>query len=120
MKQICDYCGNYLDSSEEVCPNCGAVNSHLIRTNSETPATIEELKVYCEKNGLTSEKTRFFVGENYTEPKAFGIYKDENTGNFIVYKNKADGSRSIRYEGLDEAWVPLQEKDISDIFRASL
>jgi alcohol dehydrogenase YqhD (iron-dependent ADH family) len=23
-------------------------------------------------------------------------------------------------EGLDEAWVPLQEKDISDIFRASL
>lgn len=47
--------------------------------------------------------TRFFIGEDYKEPKAFGIYQDGNR--FIVYKNKADGSRAIRYDGLDEAYA---------------
>ena len=69
------------------------------------PKTIEELKKYCEDNGFTSEKTRFFVGENYKEPKAFGIYKDEGNGEFIVYKNKDDGNRAIRYRGYDEAFA---------------
>ncbi|SFU38569.1 hypothetical protein [Butyrivibrio sp. M55] len=69
------------------------------------PKTIEELKEYCEKNGFTSEKTRFFIGENYKEPKAFGIYKDEGNGEFIVYKNKDDGNRAIRYRGYDEAFA---------------
>ena len=69
------------------------------------PKTIEELREYCESNGFTSEKTRFFVGENYKEPRAFGIYKDEASGEFIVYKNKDDGNRAIRYRGADEAYA---------------
>ena len=70
-----------------------------------SPKTIEELKEYCESNGFTSEKTRFFVGENYKEPRAFGIYKDEASGEFIVYKNKDDGNRAIRDRGADEAYA---------------
>ena len=47
---------------------------------------------------------RFFVGVDYKEPRAFGIYKEPN-GNCVVYKNKADGSRAIRYQGADEAYA---------------
>ncbi len=43
---------------------------------------------------------RFFIGENYREPRAFGICRDN--GEWIVYKNKDDGNRFIRYRGLDE------------------
>ena len=51
----------------------------------------------------SAETTRFFIGVNYTNPKAFGIYKEGNE--FIVYKNKSDGSRSERYRGSDEAYA---------------
>ena len=47
---------------------------------------------------------RFFIGVDYKKPKAFGIYQDGD-GNFVVYKNKADGSRAIRYKGTDEAYA---------------
>ena len=47
-----------------------------------TPKTIDELKDYCARNGITSDKNRFFIGSNYKEPKAIGIYKDEATGEF--------------------------------------
>ena len=45
------------------------------------------------------------IGENYTSPMAFGIYKDDVTGHFVVYKNKPDGQRAVRYEGKDEAYA---------------
>ena len=38
------------------------------------------------------------------QPKAFGIYKDSD-GNFVVYKNKGDGTRAERYRGKDEAYA---------------
>lgn len=69
---------------------------------SYTPRTIQELKEWAEFNNLPLEDMRVFIGINYQYPKAFGIYKDPNTGEFIVYKNKADGSRSIRYSGSNE------------------
>ena len=31
-------------------------------------------------------------------------YKD-NSGNFVVYKNKANGQRAIRYKGNDESYA---------------
>ena len=76
--------------------------NHLI---GRKPKTIDELKEYCERKGFTSEKTRFFIGENYKGPRAFGIYKDETSGEFIVYKNRVDGTRAIRYRGSDEAFA---------------
>lgn len=68
--------------------------------------TIEELKQWYIDAHLPPENiTRFFIGKNCKEKKAFGIYKDTNTGHFVVYKNKANGVRAIRYEGFDEAFA---------------
>lgn len=41
---------------------------------------------------------------DFRQPKAFGIYKDSD-GNFVVYKNKGDGTRAERYRGKDEAYA---------------
>ena len=49
------------------------------------------------------EKMRFFIGINELSPRAFGIYREGDR--FIVYKNKSDGSRAVRYEGPDEAYA---------------
>ena len=69
-----------------------------------TPKTIEELQAWYEARNLPpSDVTRFFIGVNYKGPKAFGIYKEGN--DFIVYKNKADGQRAVRYKGSDEAYA---------------
>lgn len=70
------------------------------------PITIDELKQwYIDRNLPPENVTRFFIGKNYTGPKAFGIYFDESTGDYIVYKNKADGTRAIRYQGENEIYA---------------
>ena len=105
MKLKCEYCEHYMADTDERCPNCGAPNPNLKRNAVRIPQTIEELKAFCEEHNLPLEKMHFHIGEDYKEPKAFGIYKDEKTENFVVYKNKADGSRAVRYEGKDEAYA---------------
>lgn len=45
---------------------------------------------------------RFAIGFDCKESKCFGIYYDQYLGEYVVYKNKADGSRAIRYQGPDE------------------
>ena len=104
MRSKCEYCGSYVESTEENCPNCGAVNPNHQRNAAGVPQTIAELKSFCSEHKLPLEQMRFFIGEDYKSPKAFGIYQDSD-GNFIVYKNKADGSRAIRYKGTDEAYA---------------
>lgn len=79
--------------------------------NGGVPKTVAELKDYCEKNGFTPSKTRFFIDNDYKGPKAFGIYKDESTGEFVVYKNKADGTRAVRYRGTDEEFAVVELYD---------
>lgn len=106
MKIKCEYCGSYIDDTDEKCKNCGAVNTHLRRNSNATPKTIEELKQWYVVHNLPDENiTRFFIGKNYKGARAFGIYKDEESGNFVVYKNKQDGTRAIRYEGKDESYA---------------
>lgn len=105
MKIKCDFCGSYIDDTDEKCSNCGGVNSHLVRAAIATPKTIEELKTWCKQKNIPLQQARFYIGENYKGARAFGIYKDEGTENFIVYKNKSDGSRAVRYEGKDEAYA---------------
>lgn len=105
MEKICDYCGVKYDDGLSVCPSCGAPNN-FVRHGDGVPRTIEELKQwYKDANLPPEETTRFFIGRNYIERCAFGIYKDENTGDFIVYKNKDTGVRAIRYQGKDEAYA---------------
>ena len=103
-KVKCEYCDEYMLDTDEVCSNCGAVNQNHHRTAKSTPQTIEELKQwYTDHNLPPEETTRFFIGKDIREPRAFGIY--ENRGTFIVYKNKTDGSRAVRYKGTDEAYA---------------
>ncbi len=104
MKIQCDFCGNTYEDYLEKCPSCGAPNpSH--HDGDKQPRTIEELKKWYEDRQLPPpETTRFFIGVDYKEPRAFGIYKNDNN-EFVVYKNKADGSRVIRYQGKDETYA---------------
>lgn len=104
MKFTCEYCGNYLSDTDENCPTCGAPNSHLVRAASGVPRTIGELKAFAAKHNLPLDKMRFFLGEDCREARAFGIYQEPD-GDFVVYKNKSDGSRAVRYQGKDEAYA---------------
>lgn len=116
MKVNCDYCGSFIESTDEMCPNCGAVNTHFVRTAVDTPTTIEELKAFCAEKKLPLDKMHIHIGEDFKAPKAFGIYFDDKTQHYVVYKNKGDGSRAIRYEGTDEKYAVnelyLKIKDI--------
>lgn len=67
------------------------------------PKTLEELKIFAYENHIPLEKLHMHLGEDYSGAKAFGIYQDGT--DFVVYKNKADGSRAIRYRGADEAYA---------------
>ncbi|MBR5359086.1 MAG: hypothetical protein IK128_07745 [Clostridiales bacterium] len=104
MKVLCDYCGNPIDETLATCPECGAVNKHMLRSGNQVPKTIEELQAFIAEHKIPVDKMRFFIGIDYTEPKAFGIFKKDNQ-NCVVYKNKSDGTRIIRYEGADEAYA---------------
>lgn len=104
MEIKCEYCGSMIPDNAEKCPNCGATNANMKRMVDATPKTIGELKEwYAARNLPPYETTRFFIGINYKEPKAFGIY--EENGEFIVYKNKDTGERAVRYRGTDEAYA---------------
>ena len=105
MRLKCEYCGAMIEETDQRCPNCGAPLSGANRTANEQPKTIGELQAWYVAHHLPPEEiTRFFIGKNITEPKAFGIYKDSN-GDCVVYKNKSTGERAIRYKGSDEAYA---------------
>lgn len=102
----CAYCGTALGPGDEICPSCGAPNPHHVpggEAGTRKPRTIEELRAFCESKGMPLEKMRFFIGINEPSPRAFGIYREGDR--FIVYKNKSDGSRAVRYDGPDEAYA---------------
>lgn len=105
MEKKCDYCDNFYIDTLTCCPYCAAPNSNVGNRSYNGPTTISELKQWYVDHHLPPETiTRFFIGKNVHEPKAFGIYEDE-FNNFVVYKNKADGQRAIRYNGKDEAYA---------------
>ena len=100
----CPYCGAAIKTHDRYCPECGGPNEAYIADMEKRivhPRTIEEMLEYCAEHGMPLQKMRFFIGEDYRQPKAFGIYRDGNT--FIVYKNKANGERAVRYRGPNEA-----------------
>ena len=103
----CVFCGENVSSRERNCPHCGGTNEQYVPDCSHTfalPKTLEELKEYCVERKIPLKQLRFFIGEDYRAPRAYGIYK-AGEGRFIAYKNKSDGSRSIRYDGPDEAFA---------------
>ena len=105
-EKTCAYCGTVMGPGDEICPSCGAPNPHHVpggEAGTRKPRTIEELRAFCESKGMPLEKMRFFIGINELSPRAFGIYREGDR--FIVYKNKSDGSRAVRYDGPDEAYA---------------
>ncbi|MBR1558640.1 MAG: zinc-ribbon domain-containing protein [Clostridia bacterium] len=105
-KHFCPNCGAALAPEQSFCPNCGTALAVATDYHPETgaaPRTIEELRLYCEYHHMPLEKMRFFVGVDYKQPRAFGIYRDG--GRYVVYKNKDNGSRAVRYDGPDEAYA---------------
>ena len=100
----CPYCNATVRSDQAFCPNCGSENPHFTEDTARviiTPTTIEELKEYCAERNMPLLRMRFFIGEDYYGPRAYGIFKD-GSGKVTVYKNKADGTRAVRYSGTDE------------------
>ena len=120
---ICAYCGAPVSSASLKCPHCGAANplyAAPVRSQPMQPRTVAELQEYCEGKGLPLAKLRYFIDQDYRQPRAFGIYRDG--ADFVVYKNKADGSRFVRYRGPDEAKAvgELFEKLLDSCRRAGL
>lgn len=112
----CPYCGATVRSNERYCRSCGSENPHFIEDTARViihPRTIEELKEYCAERNMPLLRMRFFIGEDYRGPKAFGIFKDA-AGRVTVYKNKDNGSRAIRYQGIDEKYA------VNEIFQKLL
>ena len=104
MKIQCEYCGSLIEDTDENCSYCGAPNENLKRYIDKDLDTIEELKQWYKENYFPSEDImRFFIGKNRKTPNSFGIYKKGDK--FIVYQNSDDGSRTIYYEGPDEAYA---------------
>lgn len=105
MNVKCEYCGNQISDTSAKCPVCGGVNRFVNRSVKDQPLTIDEFKEWYKSKGLPPyEVTRFFIGVDYKEPKAFGIYKDTVTEKVTVYMNASNGERKVRYEGFDEAY----------------
>lgn len=105
MKVKCEYCDSLIEDTDAICPHCGAPNEHMAASAEGVPKTIEELKQFCARHNLPLKDMRFFIGENTIQAKAFGIYYDQGSGEYVVYKNKANGDRAVRYHGQDEAYA---------------
>lgn len=105
MDRICDYCKCQFDDSLDKCPHCGAPNDYVQRRIG-VPKTIEELKIWCDKRNIApAAQAGCFIDKNVDYPDTYGIYKDQATEDFIVYKNKHNGERSVKYRGKDESYA---------------
>lgn len=69
--------------------------------SKNTVNSISDIRDLAARHGMPLERMRFFIGVNNTEPKCFGIYQDD-AGYWVVYKNKANGERAVRYRGRSE------------------
>ncbi len=105
MKVKCEFCDNYFEDTEPSCPYCGGANTAVgnHRFSNGVPKTIEELKQWAEQYNVPLAEMRVYIGDNHHSPKCIGIYREGP--DVIVYKNKSDGTRAIRYQGSDEAYA---------------
>lgn len=66
--------------------------------------------------GMPLDRMRFFINQDRTDPRCFGIYHDDVADRWVVYKNKDNGTRAIRYSGPDEGyaanelWMKIQSE----------
>lgn len=123
MKVKCEFCGNYFEDTEQNCPCCGGANTAVggHRFSNCVPKTIEELRLWAEQHNVPLAKMQMYIGYNSHSPKCIGIYREGT--DVIVYKNKSDGTRAVRYQGSDEAYavneVYLKIKEMMSMAAAS-
>lgn len=66
--------------------------------------SLQEYKDFVALHNIPLDTIRFALGEDKGhEPRWFYIYQDRFTGEWVVAKNKSDGSTAERYRGFDEA-----------------
>lgn len=66
--------------------------------------SLQEYKDFVALHNIPLDTIRFALGEDKGhEPRWFYIYQDRFTGQWVVAKNKNDGSTAERYRGFDEA-----------------
>ena len=105
MERKCPYCGSTIDEKSQYCHICGTPLDVVQNKLGQKPQTIEELQAWYTAHNLPPENvTRFFIGKDIKEARAFGIYKN-SAGEFVVYKNKSNGERAVRYQGYDEGYA---------------
>ena len=122
----CPRCGAPVMPDDKFCRQCAAPLTEAASitdggaVHEGPPQTIEARAAFCQRNGMPLEKMRFFIDQDYREPRAFGIYRDGDR--FVVYKNKADGSRAVRYHGPDEAYAvkELYDKLLDECHRRDI
>lgn len=106
MQNICRFCGKSIDSTLSNCSYCNGINTDVIRAAKDQPLTIRALQEWYADKGLPPyETTRFFIGMDYRQPRAYGIYQEQESRHFIVYKNLSSGERKVFYDGTDEAYA---------------
>ncbi|MBQ1371968.1 MAG: hypothetical protein IIY70_03460 [Oscillospiraceae bacterium] len=109
-KCVCGSCKVKYSNKLDNCPNCGALNPAHIPVEAATeynfrmPKTLRELEQLLEDNRLSPSNIRLHLREDYPGPLCCGIFQD-GEGNFVVYKNRIDGSRLVRYRGPDESYA---------------
>lgn len=65
--------------------------------------SLEEYREFVAKHNIPLDTIRFALGEDKGhEPRWFYIYQDRFTGEWVVAKNKNDGSTAERYRGFDD------------------
>ena len=66
--------------------------------------SLQEYRDFVERHNIPLDTIRFALGEDKGhDPRWFYIYQDRFTGEWVVAKNKSDGSTAERYRGNDEA-----------------
>ena len=96
-------------------------NKQCRQTNHrQNTKTIAELQQWYQDRHLPPYEINkdFLLASIMKKPKAFGIYQDGDQ--FIVYKNKVNDERAIRYQGTDEAYAVNEAylKLKSEIFKS--
>lgn len=88
-----------------------------LRNLPERVHSIQEIRDIAYRENMPLETMRFFIGRETYERKCYGIYHDYYTEEFVVYKNKADGTHVERYRGKneEEAAQIIYEKMLEEI-----
>jgi len=73
-----------------------------LRNLPERVHSIQEIRDIAYRENMPLETMRFFIGVETYESRCYGIYHDYYTEEFVVYKNKADGTHVERYRGKNE------------------